>query len=156
MQEIASRIRITLSPRCVSRSVARECEIRRACAGCFVAAIETTRLRLKVADRSGSPLIATEAGNSLAKILVAAVAAGAREATALTDAERFAVEAGVIADAAGDRAETARTLATCAEIARLRGETAHAEDLTARAGAIYREIGHRLGSEFPADPDASS
>lgn len=125
-------------------------------AGCFEAAIEAARNTLQDADRADSPLIATEAGNSLAEILAAAVATGAREVTVLTDAGRFAVEAGVIADAVGDRAETARTLATCAEIARLRSQTARADDLAAHAGAIYRDIGHRLGSGFPADPDASS
>lgn len=115
-------------------------------AGRFDEAIDVAAQALQDADRAGSPLIATEAGNSLAEILVAAVTAGARPSSALSDAERYAVEAGVIAEAVGDHAEAARTLTTCAAISRLRGDISRADEFASRARSIYRRIGHRLGA----------
>jgi tetratricopeptide (TPR) repeat protein len=100
---------------------------------------------LREAERAGSPLIATEAANSLAEILVrAAVSDSIAARDLLDDAERHAEEARSIAEATGDRAEVARSDAVRSSIAALRGDAAAAEALAHDSALLYAEIGHRL------------
>lgn len=95
---------------------------------------------LREAERAGSPLIATEASNSLAEIL-------ARPGAPLADVERaeqHAAEARSIAEATGDRAEVARSDAILAATARARGDEAVASARQAASRELSAELGHRL------------
>ncbi|MDR2996677.1 MAG: tetratricopeptide repeat protein [Microbacterium sp.] len=89
------------------------------------------------ANRSGSPLVATEAANTLAEILLGT--------GNLTDATACAEEAIGIAEATGDRAEVARGWSVLAAIASARGDGDRARDLGEVSRSLYRDIGHRLG-----------
>ncbi len=116
-------------------------------AGDLVRARTTAERTLREAERAGSPLIATEAANSLAEILVRAATIDATAAHQLVDdAERHAEEARSIAEATGDRAEVARSDAVLSSIAALRGDDGSAEALAAASAQLYAEIGHRLRS----------
>ncbi|WP_136043768.1 MULTISPECIES: tetratricopeptide repeat protein [unclassified Microbacterium] len=114
-------------------------------AGDFVSARSIAERTLREAERAGSPLIATEAANSLAEILARAAASDSTAAHhLLDDAERHAAEARSIAEATGDRAEVARSDAVLSSIAALRGDHATAEILAAASTRLYAEIRHRL------------
>lgn len=113
-------------------------------AGDLVGARAAAERTLREAERAGSPLIATEAANSLAEILVRAAAT---HSALLDDAERHAEEARSIAEATGDRAEVARSDSVLSSIAALRGDDATAEARAAASAQLYAEIGHRLRSE---------
>ncbi|MFB8190389.1 hypothetical protein ACFC14_13760 [Microbacterium sp. NPDC055988] len=114
-------------------------------AGDFVRARSIAERTLREAERAGSPLIATEAANSLAEILVRAAESDSTAAhNPLDAAERHAEEARSIAEATGDRAEVARSDAVLSSIAALRGDVATAETLAAVSARLYAEIGHRL------------
>lgn len=115
--------------------------------GAFADAVNAAREALREAERAGTPLITIEAGNSLAEILVLGADAGALPLARVDEAERLAAEAAGVAEAIGDRAEIARSLATRARIAEMRGLMDAAEAFGARSRSIYREIGHRLGSD---------
>ena len=112
-------------------------------AGDFARAVSSAESTLREAERAGSPLIATEAANSLAEILVQA-AAGQEGAGMLVDAERHAREARSIAEATGDRAEVARSDGILAAIADARADTAMAMVFARASAEVYAEIGHRL------------
>lgn len=112
-------------------------------AGRHAAAREAAEGGLRVAERAGSPLISTEAANSLAEILLLAVTADVDQ-DPLRAAERHAREARGTAEATGDRAEVARSDRTLALIALARGDAEEAEARGAAADALYRELGHRL------------
>ncbi|MFF1541366.1 hypothetical protein ACFVWL_14895 [Microbacterium sp. NPDC058269] len=100
---------------------------------------------LREAERAGSPLIATEAANSLAEILVSVATADAtRPGSFLGEAEQHAREARSIAEATGDRAEVARSDAILASIAVVRGDGESAAVLSRESLQVYAEIGHRL------------
>ncbi|MFJ6427721.1 tetratricopeptide repeat protein [Microbacterium maritypicum] len=100
---------------------------------------------LREAERAGSPLIATEAANSLAEILLSANTEDAADAGAvLHEAERHAQEARSIAEATGDRAEVARSDAILSSIARVREDEESAEARAHASAQVYAEIGHRL------------
>jgi tetratricopeptide (TPR) repeat protein len=114
-------------------------------AGRFAQAVEVAREALRDADRAGTPLIATEARNSLAEIIISGATAQALEPSLMGEAESHASEATSIAEAVGDRAEIARGMAVLGRIAGLRGDVDTSETLAERARSIYREIGHRLG-----------
>jgi tetratricopeptide (TPR) repeat protein len=114
-------------------------------AGRFAEAAEAARDALRDAERAGSPLIATEAGNSLAEVIVLRASAEAVDAAPLGEAERLAGGAAETAEAVGDRAEIARSRSICSVIARMRDDKDVADALAADARRIYREIGHRLG-----------
>ena len=109
-------------------------------AGRTVEARAVAEQALREAERAGSPLIATEAGNSLAEILVHAAASE----TALTEAKRHAGEARSVAEATGDRAEVARSDAILGTIAAARGDDDTAATRRAASRRLYAEIGHRL------------
>ena len=111
-------------------------------AGRHAAALEAAEGALAAAERAGSPLIATEAANSLAEILLAARSDADRDAPRA--AERHALEARGTAEATGDRAEVARSDRILALIAVARGDAAEAEARGAAADALYLELGHRL------------
>ncbi|PRB19008.1 tetratricopeptide repeat protein [Microbacterium sp. MYb62] len=114
-------------------------------AGDFTGAATSAAGALREAELAGSPLIATEAANSLAEILVSAVVADSSP-VGLDDAERHAQEARSIAEATGDRAEVARSDAILSSIAAARGE-AEASAAFARASVqLYSEVGHRLAT----------
>lgn len=113
-------------------------------AGHFVRAASSAQGALREAERAGSPLIATEAGNSLAEILVLAAANDPESAGLLADAERHAREARSIAEATGDRAEVARGDAILSSIAAARGDEHTASALASASAALYTVIGHRL------------
>lgn len=115
-------------------------------AGDLTSARAAAERTLRAAERAGSPLIATEAANSLAEILVRAAA---RESGSplLDHAQRHAEEARSIAEATGDRAEVARSDAVLSSIALLRGDAAAAEAYAAASAQLYAEIGHRLRSD---------
>lgn len=112
-------------------------------AGDVVRAKEAAEDALRDAERAGSPLIATEAGNSLAEILVLAAARHPSDQP-LSDAERHAEEARSIAEATGDRAEVARSDAILASIAAARGDDESAAEFASASAALYAVIGHRL------------
>ena len=112
-------------------------------AGEFSRAIASAESTLREAERAGSPLIATEAANSLAEILVRA-AAGRGRGGLLVDAERHAREARSIAEATGDRAEVARSDGILAEIAEAQTDTETAAAFARASAEVYAEIGHRL------------
>lgn len=112
-------------------------------AGDFPRAIAAAEGALREAERAGSPLIATEAANSLAEILVLA-AAGAGPRGRLADAERHAREARSIAEATGDRAEVARSDGILAGIAEAQADTETAAAFARASAEVYAEIGHRL------------
>lgn len=111
--------------------------------GEFSRAIASAESTLREAERAGSPLIATEAANSLAEILVRA-AAGRGGRGLLVDAERHAREARSIAEATGDRAEVARSDGILAEIAEAQADTETAAAFARASAEVYAEIGHRL------------
>lgn len=112
-------------------------------AGEFRRAVASAENALREAERAGSPLIATEAANSLAEILVLAVTAGSSVGS-IDEAERFANEARSIAEATGDRAEVARSDAVLARIASARGEEESSAALALAAARLYTALGHRL------------
>lgn len=112
-------------------------------AGDFARAKSAAAHALREAERAGSPLIATEAANSLAEIQVRAVSETAA-AELLDDAERHAREARSIAEATGDRAEVARSDAILSLIAAARGDAESAAALARGSARLYTEIGHRL------------
>ena len=112
-------------------------------AGEFSRAIASAESTLREAERAGSPLIATEAANSLAEILVRA-AAGRGRGGLLVDAERHAREARSIAEATGDRAEVARSDGILAGIAEAQADTEAAAAFVRASAEVYAEIGHRL------------
>jgi tetratricopeptide (TPR) repeat protein len=100
---------------------------------------------LREAERAGSPLIATEAANSLAEILVSLASKGDAGTRALLgEAERHAQEARSIAEATGDRAEVARSDAIRAAIAEMKDDRESAAALSRDSRQVYAEIGHRL------------
>ncbi|MCI2956807.1 tetratricopeptide repeat protein [Agromyces atrinae] len=105
-------------------------------------AIESAGRVLRDAEIAGSPLIVTEAANTLAEIELGA--------GRLDDAERHAADAIVVAEVTGDLAELPRATMTRAGVARRRGDGATAATLEAEARAAYRAIGHRLGAAAPA------
>ena len=113
-------------------------------AGDFPRATASAESTLREAERAGSPLIATEAANSLAEILVQAAAAGHGSRGTLADAERHAREARSIAEATGDRAEVARSDGILAAIAAAQADTASATAFARASAQVYAEIGHRL------------
>ncbi|WP_417540674.1 tetratricopeptide repeat protein [Microbacterium maritypicum] len=116
-------------------------------AGDVVRARTAAERILREAERAGSPLIATEAANSLAEILVSAATRGAEDADGLLEeAERHAQEARSIAEATGDRAEVARSDAILAAVARSRGDQPTALERAQASAQVYAEIGHRLQS----------
>ncbi|WP_334147613.1 tetratricopeptide repeat protein [Microbacterium sp.] len=112
-------------------------------AGRCSAALAAAEGALRAAERAGSPLIATEAANSLAEILLLAVGSDADQ-DALRAAERHAMEARGTAEATGDRAEVARSDRILAMIALARGRGEEAEARGAAADALSLELGHRL------------
>ncbi|MFK3679330.1 tetratricopeptide repeat protein [Microbacterium sp. NPDC090218] len=112
-------------------------------AGDFDDAASTAARALRDAERAGSPLIATEAANSLAEIKVRAAALGGA-IELLDDAERHAREARSIAEATGDRAEVARSDAILSSIAAARGDEDSAAALARDSARLYTAIGHRL------------
>ncbi|WP_091035983.1 tetratricopeptide repeat protein [Microbacterium oxydans] len=117
-------------------------------AGDLVRARAAAERTLREAERAGSPLIATEAANSLAEILVRAASIDSGAARPLLDdAARHAEEARSIAEATGDRAEVARSDGVLSSIAAARGDEASAEALAAASAQLYAEIGHRLRNE---------
>lgn len=100
---------------------------------------------LREAERAGSPLIATEAANSLAEILVSAAAMDADDAAAfLQEAQQHAQEARSIAEATGDRAEVARSDAILAAVAEACDDEEAALRRSVASAQVYAEIGHRL------------
>ncbi|WP_288871516.1 tetratricopeptide repeat protein [uncultured Microbacterium sp.] len=111
--------------------------------GATAAARATAERVLAEAEQAGSPLIATEAANSLAEILVDGAAA---DATRWREAERHAREARSVAEATGDRAEVARSDALLAVIADARGEKHEAEARRAASRRLYAAMGHRLAA----------
>ena len=114
-------------------------------AGDVVRARTAAERILREAERAGSPLIATEAANSLAEILVSAATRGAEDADdLLREAERHAQEARSIAEATGDRAEVARSDAILASVARSRGDQSTVLVRAQASAQVYAEIGHRL------------
>lgn len=112
-------------------------------AGRHAAALEAAEGALRAAERAGSPLIATEAANSLAEMLLLASRSDVDQ-DSLRAAERHAREARGTAEATGDRAEVARSDRILALIALARGDEEEAEARGAAADALYRELGHRL------------
>jgi len=114
-------------------------------AGDVVRARTAAERILREAERAGSPLIATEAANSLAEILVSAATRSAEDADdLLREAERHAQEARSIAEATGDRAEVARSDAILASVARSRGDQPTVLVRAQASAQVYAEIGHRL------------
>lgn len=114
-------------------------------AGDVVRARTAAERILREAERAGSPLIATEAANSLAEILVSAATRGAEDADdLLREAERHAQEARSIAEATGDRAEVARSDAILASVAQSRGDQSTVLVRAQASAQVYAEIGHRL------------
>lgn len=114
-------------------------------AGDIVRARTAAERILREAERAGSPLIATEAANSLAEILVSAATRGAEDADdLLREAERHAQEARSIAEATGDRAEVARSDAILASVAQSRGDQSTVLVRAQASAQVYAEIGHRL------------
>jgi tetratricopeptide (TPR) repeat protein len=113
-------------------------------AGDFVRAMAGAANALREAERAGSPLIATEAANSLAEILARAAADGSADDGLLDDAERHAREARSIAEATGDRAEVARSDAILSTIAAARGDGGASTALALASAQVYAAIGHRL------------
>ncbi len=100
---------------------------------------------LREAERAGSPLIATEAANSLAEILVSAAALDEIDAGAfLQEAQQYAQEARSIAEATGDRAEVARGDAILAAVAEACDDEESALSRSLASAQVYAEIGHRL------------
>ncbi|WP_136052190.1 hypothetical protein [Microbacterium sp. K36] len=98
---------------------------------------------LAAAEQAGSPLIATEAANSLAEILVQGAAA---DATRWAHADRHAREARSVAEATGDRAEVARSDAILARAAAARGDEVEAAARRAASHRLYAALGHRLAA----------
>ncbi|MEU4015998.1 hypothetical protein AB0E56_12125 [Microbacterium sp. NPDC028030] len=111
--------------------------------GRFARARSTATEVLREAEHAGSPLIATEAANSLAEILVGAAAADAGPGLH-DEAEQHAREARSIAEATGDRAEVARSDAILAAIAHARGDEHLGAELVASSARLYARLGHRL------------
>ncbi len=107
-------------------------------AGRVAEAADAARAALDQAQRSGSPVVATEAANTLAEI---AFATGD-----LDSASHSAGEAIGIAEVTGDLAEVARGWGTLARIALAQGDGSAAAELASDAVRLYREIGHRLGA----------
>ncbi|CAH0124639.1 hypothetical protein SRABI76_00102 [Microbacterium oxydans] len=120
-------------------------------AGRHARALEAADAALRAAERAGSPLIATEAANSLAEILLLAATVD-RDQDSLRAAERHALEARGTAEATGDRAEVARSDRVLALIALARGDAEEAAVRGAAADALYLELGHRLA---PARDEAA-
>ncbi|MFF7292330.1 hypothetical protein ACFY9N_07310 [Microbacterium sp. NPDC008134] len=114
--------------------------------GRSAAARETAESVLQAAVAAGSPLIATEAGNSLAEILLR-VADESGDAESVLLAERRAREARGIAEATGDRAEVARSDGILGAAAAARGDVGTAALLSAASRDLYRELGHRCARE---------
>lgn len=108
---------------------------------------------LATAERAGSPLIATEAANSLAEILLAAAEAG-QSHDSLPAAEEHALEARGTAEATGDLAEVARSDRILSLIAQARGDYAEAAARGAAADRRYVDLGHRL-APAPARDEAA-
>ncbi|MFK0401363.1 tetratricopeptide repeat protein [Microbacterium sp. NPDC090225] len=97
---------------------------------------------LHAAVAAGSPLIATEAGNSLAEILLR-IASESGDTASVLLAERRARDARGIAEATGDRAEVARSDGILSAAAAARGDADAAVILSAASRDLYRELGHR-------------
>ncbi|MCB8044655.1 hypothetical protein JM654_12015 [Microbacterium oxydans] len=104
----------------------------------------TAQRILREAERAGSPLIATEAANSLAEILVLAAASDSASPHLLAEAERHAEEARSVAEATGDRAEVARSDAILSRIAFARHDDDAAAARSHASAQVYSAIGHRL------------
>ncbi|KJL18542.1 Tetratricopeptide repeat protein [Microbacterium oxydans] len=104
----------------------------------------TAQRILREAERAGSPLIATEAANSLAEILVLAAENDSASPHLLSEAERHAEEARSVAEATGDRAEVARSDAILSRIAFARHDEAAARARSAASAEVYSTIRHRL------------
>ena len=113
-------------------------------AGAVDRALGSAERTLREAERAGSPLIATEAANSLAEILVHASTAAPASESRLVEAEQHAREARSIAEATGDRAEVARSDAILSAIAAARGDETSAASLALSSARAYDAIGHRL------------
>lgn len=118
--------------------------------GRSAAARESAERVLQAAVAAGSPLIATEAGNSLAEILLRSGDESGDAETVLL-AERRAREARGIAEATGDRAEVARSDGILAAAAAARGDADAAAGLSAASRDLYRELGHRCAREAADD-----
>lgn len=89
-------------------------------------------------------MIATEAANSLAEILVLAAASDSASPHLLAEAERHAEEARSVAEATGDRAEVARSDAILSRIAFARHDDDAAAARSHASAQVYSAIGHRL------------
>ncbi|WP_435744413.1 hypothetical protein [Microbacterium sp. PMB16] len=113
-------------------------------AGLFAQARAVADRVLRDAERAGSPLIATEAANSLAEILVAEAAVSTDNSPLLAAAEQQAREARGIAEATGDRAEVARSERILASIRDMYGAREEAAAHRTASIGLYAEIGHRL------------
>lgn len=109
------------------------------------AAADVARRVLEDAQRSGSPLVATDAANTLAEVHL--------RGGDPTAAQRCAREAIGTAEVTGDRAEVARGQRMLADAAALNGEVDAAASFAAASRAQYRAIGHRLAAD-PADDAA--
>lgn len=114
--------------------------------GAHARAAAQARDVLRDAELAGSPLIATEAANSLAEILLLAMLADPDEHR-LAEAELQAGEARSIAEATGDRAEVARSDGILARIAEARGNVEDAARLDSASRALYAKLGHRLAPQ---------
>jgi tetratricopeptide (TPR) repeat protein len=91
--------------------------------------------------RTGSPLLETDAGNTLAEILL--------QVGDADGAVHRAAAAEEVAEATGDLVEIARSRAIRADAAELAGDADRAARLRASSRELYRRIGHRLGAETP-------
>ncbi|QDZ14506.1 tetratricopeptide repeat protein [Humibacter ginsenosidimutans] len=109
----------------------------RAADGDITGAVSAAEAVLREGMRAGSPLLETDAGNTLAELLLAA---GDAEG-----AVRRAAAAEEVAEATGDLAEIARGRAVRAGAAQLRGDAQEAAALWESSRELYRRIGHRLG-----------
>lgn len=108
------------------------------------------------AERAGSPLIATEAANSLAEILLSRDSLAVVDRSAvLAEAERHAREARGIAEATGDRAEVARSDGILARVACAAGHRSRALELASASDELYRRLGHRMAGGHDSAADTS-